>query len=722
MTHEFEALLRGESAEPHVFLGAHPAPGGIVIRAFSPYALRATAVFSSGQRVGMRRTNPRGLFEASLPGATFPVSYSFEFENESASWTSGDPYRFLPTLDREELARFGAASHRALWNLLGAHVRTVEGESGVSFSVWAPNARSVSVIGDFNGWNRLLHPMRSMGSSGVWELFIPGMGAGERYKFSVLGADGVVRDKADPYGRQFEVRPASATIVEQPQHRWGDGQWMARRARHDWYHEPMSIYELHLGSWRRHDDGTWLNYRELAAELAPYLVRMGYTHVELLPVCEHPYDGSWGYQVTGFFAPTSRFGTPDDFRAFVDTLHQANIGVMVDWVPAHFATDDYGLSRFDGTALYEHEDMRRRYQPDWGTYAFNYARNEVRNFLIASALFWVKEFHIDGLRVDAVSSMVYLDYSRNDGEWEPNIFGGREHLEAVELLKYFNEYVYAEGEGAITVAEESTAWPAVSRPTFVGGLGFGFKWNMGWMHDTLVYFSNDPIYRRYHQGMLTFSMVYAYTENYVLSLSHDEVVHGKSSLLHKMPGDEWQQFANLRLLYAYQYAFPGKKLLFMGSEFGQRSEWNHDAAVEWQALLYPPHRQLQDFVAALNETYRSFPALYLLDHEPAGFSWLDYNDADNSVISFVRRDGDEQHDVVCVFNFTPMLRADYRIPVPGPGPYRELFNSDATEWGGSNVRNVGALRPEPEPYVGRDYSLRLTLPPLGAVFLTVDSA
>jgi 1,4-alpha-glucan branching enzyme len=563
--------------------------------------------------------------------------------------------------------------------------------------------------------------MRSLGSSGVWEVFIPFLQPGEAYKFSVLGSDGVVRDKSDPYGRWFELRPASATIVEDSRYRWDDDEWMARRAEQDWYHEPMSVYEMHLGSWKRHEDGSWLTYREIAAELVPYLQRMGYTHVELLPVCEHPYDGSWGYQVTGFFAPTSRFGTPDDFRAFVDELHQAGFGVFVDWVPAHFATDDYALSRFDGTALYEHEDERRRYQPDWGTYAFNYARNEVRNFLIASALFWVKEFHIDGLRVDAVSSMVYLDYSRNHGEWEPNIFGGREHLEAVELLKYFNEYIYADGEGAITIAEESTAWPAVSRPTFMGGLGFGFKWNMGWMHDTLEYFKNDPIHRRYHHGMLTFSMVYAYTENYVLSLSHDEVVHGKSSLIHKMPGDEWQQFANLRLLYAYQYAFPGKKLLFMGCEFGQRSEWSHDNALEWQALLYPPHRQLQDLVAELNRLYRDHPALHELDHTPDGFEWLDYGDADQSVLVFARRGSSEDSATICVFNLTPVVREGYRVPLPGPGAYREVLNTDAVEFGGSNVRNVGAIRSEAVPHVGREHSLVLTLPPLAAVYLEVPS-
>ncbi len=721
MTDYLTSLLRGECALPHDFLGAHTAADGIVVRAFSPYALQGTVVQRDGERVPMKRTNPRGLFEAHIPGATFPYYYWFEFENEKSSWVAGDPYRHLPTLDDEEVQRFNEAQHRSLWELLGAHVGMDDRDRGVSFSVWAPNARSVSVVGDFNGWNRLLHPMRPLGHTGVWELFIPFLEPGERYKFSVLGADGVVRDKSDPYGRQFELRPASATIVEESQHRWKDQQWMKRRAEHDWYHEPMAIYEMHLGSWLRDDKGDWLNYRHLAKELVPYLKRMGYTHIELMPVCEHPYDGSWGYQITGFFAPTSRFGTPDDFREFVDELHQADIGIFVDWVPAHFATDDYGLSRFDGTALYEHEDMRRRFQPDWGTYAFNYARNEVRNFLIASALFWVKEFHIDGLRVDAVSSMVYLNYSRSDGEWEPNIFGGNEHLEAVELLKYFNEYVYSEGDGAVTIAEESTAWPAVSRPTFMGGLGFGFKWNMGWMHDTLNYFSEDPIHRRYHQGMLTFAMVYQYTENYVLSLSHDEVVHGKSSLLHKMPGDEWQQFANLRLLYAYQYAFPGKKLLFMGCEIGQRSEWNHDTQVEWQALLYPPHRKLQDLVARLNEVYRSEPALHALDHEPPGFEWLDANDADRSVLSFLRRDPATGREIVCVFNFTPVIREDYRIPVPKSGPYREVLNSDAVEFGGSDTRNVGKLVPEAEPYVGRDYSLLMTLPPLAAVYLEVDA-
>ena len=717
MTRELDALLRGEYAEPHTFLGAHPAKDGIIVRVFAPYALQVTIVRPDGDRIPMQRTNPRGLHEVEIPGSRFPFRYTLELENERESWKSGDPYRFMPTLEQADLRRFSVGAHRTLWKVLGAHVRTVDGETGVSFAVWAPNARAVSVIGNFNGWNRLLHPMRTMGPSGVWELFIPGLAAGDAYKFAVLGADGVIREKSDPFGRQFELRPASATVVEDSCHTWGDAEWMKARAEHDWYHEPMSIYELHLGSWRKHDDGSWYTYRELAQELVPYLQEMGYTHVELLPLTEHPYDGSWGYQVTGFFAATSRFGSADDFRAFVDALHQAGIGVLMDWVPAHFATDEYSLGRFDGTALYEHEDPRRRYQPDWGTYAFNYARNEVRNFLLASALFWVREFHLDGLRVDAVSSMVYLDYSRNHGEWEPNVFGGNEHLEAVEFLKFFNETVYADGEGAITIAEESTAWPAVSRPTFVGGLGFGFKWNMGWMHDTLEYFKKDPIYRRHHQGMLTFSMVYAYTENYILSLSHDEVVHGKASLLHKMPGDEWQQFANLRLLYAYQYAFPGKKLLFMGCEFGQRSEWNHDRPLEWQALLYPPHKRIQELVAHLNQVYRDRPALHALDHVGDGFSWLDYNDADDSVISFARHDGNPENDVVCVFNFTPLVRQDYRIPVPGRGPYREFLNTDAVEFGGSNIRNVGRLIPDLEPYVGRECSLRLTLPPLAAVFL-----
>jgi 1,4-alpha-glucan branching enzyme len=719
---EFEAILHGTSHDPHAFLGMHPGRGGVRVRVFAPSARRVFLLEDGGRPIELERAHPAGLFSATFKGRKRVFPYRLRFESDDATWERADPYRFLPTLGDLDLFYIGEGTHRRLWEALGAHPRTVEGEDGVAFAVWAPAARGVSVVGDFNGWHRRAHPMRMLGSSGVWELFVPGIGPGERYKFAIRGADGAEHEKSDPFAFQFEVRPRTASIVtDLGRYEWGDGDWMHARRTARPYHEPMSAYEMHMGSWRRHPDGRWLTYRELADELVAYLPETGFTHVELLPVAEHPFDGSWGYQVAGFYAPTSRFGEPDDFRHFVDRLHQAGIGVLVDWVPAHFATDPHSLARFDGTFLYEHEDPRKRFQPDWGTLTFNYGRHEVRNFLLANALFWLKEFHIDGLRVDAVSSMLYLDYSRDEGEWVPNAFGGRENLEAIEFLKEFNELVYLEGEGAVTVAEESTAWPGVSRPTYAQGLGFGFKWNMGWMHDTLSYFSKEPIHRKYHQSVLTFSMMYAFSENFVLSLSHDEVVHGKASLLHKMPGDEWQQFANLRLLFAYQHAQPGKKLLFMGSEFGQRSEWNHDRGLEWEALLHPPHAQARALLADLNRLHRSEPALHRHDHEPRGFTWLDFSDAEHSVISFVRHGDAPEDDIVCVFNFTPVPREGYLVPALRSGPYREILNTDAPEYGGGGVGNAGRAFAKPVEHLGRPATLSLTLPPLGAIFLKPDA-
>ncbi len=711
-----QAILDGTSHDPHAFLGMHPSSDGLIVRVLAPGVERVTFLGEGGLRLPMRRTHAEGLFQLSIPERTHPFPYRLEFERDGHRWVRADPYRFLPTVAETDLYLFNEGTHRRLWQALGARVMEVDGEVGVSFAVWAPSARGVSVIGDFNGWNRRAHPMRALGSSGVWELFVPGIGPGERYKFAVHGADGVWREKADPLAAFQELRPKTASIVYRSAYSWRDAAWLEERARRNPYREPMSIYELHLGSWRRHPDGRWYTYRELAEALVPYLAEMGYTHVELLPVAEHPFDGSWGYQVANFYAPTSRFGEPDDFRYFVDELHRAGIGVIVDWVPAHFATDLHGLARFDGTYLYEHEDVRKRVQPDWGTYAFNYGRHEVRSFLLSNALYWINEFHIDGLRVDAVSSMIYLDYSRRPGEWEPNIYGGNEHLEAIDFLRKFNEIVYEEGEGAITIAEESTAWPGVSRPTYTGGLGFGFKWNMGWMHDTLFYFSRDPIFRKYHHGVLTFSMMYAYSENFVLSLSHDEVVHGKASLLHKMPGDEWQQFANLRLLHAYQHAWPGKKLLFMGGEFGQRSEWNHDRELEWAALSYFRHEGVRRLVSDLNRLHRTEPALHRYDHEPKGFRWLDFSDWEQSVIAFLRQADHPEEDIVCVFNFTPVPRYHYRIPVPRPGRYAEILNTDATEYGGSGVGNLGERWAEDEPMREFPASMEITLPPLAAVF------
>ncbi|MEX2080411.1 MAG: 1,4-alpha-glucan branching protein GlgB [Dehalococcoidia bacterium] len=716
---ELEQLRRGTMHDPHSYLGIHPQGKGLVVRVFEPGADAVTVVEVGGEQRRVPLTAiGGGLFEARLTAKSAVFPYNLELTTGSRSWSRGDPYRFLPTLGEQDLFYLGEGSHRRAWERLGAHPRLVDGETGVGFAVWAPAARGVSVMGDFNGWQRTSYPMRALGNSGIWEVFIPGLAVGEHYKYVVRGADGVERDKADPFGLYAEVRPRTASIVfGLGDYQWGDGDWMVRRREHDYYHQPMSVYELHLGSWRCNADGSWLGYREAGVQLASYCREMGYTHVELLPLTEHPFDGSWGYQVAGFYAPTSRFGTPDDLRAFVDTLHRAGIGVFVDWVPAHFATDAHSLAQFDGTYLYEHQDERKRFQPDWGTLTFNYGRHEVRNFLLANALYWIKEFHIDGLRVDAVSSMLYLDYSRDPGEWAPNKYGGRENLEAIEFLRMFNQLVYEEGEGAITMAEESTAWPGVSRPVYANGLGFGFKWNMGWMHDTLEYFRKEPVHRRYHQGVLTFSMMYAWSENFLLSLSHDEVVHGKASLLHKMPGDEWQQFANLRLLYAYQYAMPGKKLLFMGGEFGQRSEWDHDVQLGWEALAYPLHEGLRAFVRDLNSLYRARPGLHRYDHEPRGFEWLDFSDSDNSVLVFVRHGDQPAEDIICVFNLTPVPRFGYRVPVPRAGSYREVLNSDAELYGGGNVGNAGLAIGEVHAHNGHPFSMALTLPPLGALFL-----
>ncbi len=729
---QVEALLTGTIANPHAFLGLHPAAApdgeGIALhaRAYAPGAEGVTLIEQGGRRarVPLARVHDAGIFAAAIAGRGEVFPYVLELTGGGHTWTQGDPYRFLPTLGDQDLYFIGEGTHRRLYERLGAHPRTVDGVAGVAFAVWAPAARGVSLIGDFNGWNRRAHPLRALGSSGIWELFMPGMGVGEHYKYAIRGADGVEREKADPLAFAAELRPKTASIVaDLDRYEWHDAVWMAARRDANPYQSPLSAYEVHLGSWRKRPDGSWLTYSELADELIPYVRELGFTHIELMPVAEHPYDGSWGYQVTGFYAPTSRYGAPADFQAFVDRCHQAGIGVLLDWVPAHFAIDEHSLQRFDGSFLYEHEDPRKRTQPDWGTFAFNYGRHEVRNFLLSNALFWIEKYHIDGLRVDAVSSMIYLDYSRNPGEWTPNRFGGREHLEAIDFLKAFNELVYAEGGGAITIAEESTSWPGISRPVHVGGLGFGFKWNMGWMHDTLEYFRQDPIYRQYHQGSLTFAMIYAYTENFILSLSHDEVVHGKGSLLHKMPGDEWRQFANLRLLYAYQWALPGKQLIFMGDEFGQRGEWNHDASVEWQALGYGPHERVRRLVGDLNRLHAQEAALHALDHDPAGFQWLDLNDAANSVLSFARRApasdrGDEY--LVCVFNFTPVPRVGYRIPVPEPVRYREILNSDAGEYGGSGMGNLGLAHGEAVAHNGHPYSVALTLPPLGAIFLKPD--
>jgi 1,4-alpha-glucan branching enzyme len=621
------------------------------------------------------------------------------------------------TFGELDLHLAGEGRHERLYEKLGAHVR----DDGVSFAVWAPNARSVGVVGDFNGWESA--PLTSLGESGIWATVIADAAPGQRYKLMVEARDGSVSLRADPFAFATEVPPATASVIHRPEHRWEDGGWLERRRRSEPLSEPMSIYEVHLGSWRLNplEGNRPLTYLELADELADHALDLGFTHVELLPVMEHPFAGSWGYQVTGFFAPTSRFGTPDDFRAFVDRLHGRGLGVILDWVPAHFPRDDWALARFDGTALYEHEDPRRGAHPDWGTLVFNYARHEVRNFLLSSALFWLKEFHADGLRVDAVASILYLDYSRREGEWVPNAFGGREDLDAVSFLKELNEVVYGREPGVASIAEESTAWPAVSRPTYVGGLGFGFKWNMGWMHDTLDYFRRDPVHRRYHHHQLTFSLMYAFSENFVLPLSHDEVVHGKGSLLGKMPGDRWQQFANLRALYALMWAHPGKKLLFMGGELAQEQEWSHDRSLDWHLLERAEHDGVRKLVRELNRVYQAEPALWELDHEPAGFRWLEANDADRNVLAFARYPArKEGSPLVCVCNLSPEVRYGYRVGMPEAGSWREVLNTDSTHYGGSDAGNLGAVEAEKLPWHDQPFSAELTLPPLAVVWLVPD--
>ncbi len=630
------------------------------------------------------------------------------------------PSRDISLLTDQDLYLFNQGNHYRAYEKLGAHLISAAGESGACFSVWAPNAREVSVVGSFNGWNLATHPLAPRGSSGIWEAFVAGVEKGALYKFHIASQHhGHVADKADPFGIWQEKPPRTASVVWDLNYEWGDHEWMSNRGPRNSLHAPVSTYEVHLGSWMRvpEEHNRPLGYREIAPKLAEYAQRMNFTHIELLPIMEHPFYGSWGYQTTGYFAPTSRYGTPQDFMYFVDYLHQHGIAVILDWVPSHFPSDGHGLAYFDGTHLFEHADSRKGFHPDWKTHIFNYGRNEVRSFLLSSAMFWLEKYHIDGLRVDAVASMLYLDYSRKEGEWIPNKYGGRENLEAIDFLRQFNAEAYKEHPGIQTVAEESTAWPMVSRPIYVGGLGFGFKWDMGWMHDTLAYFSHDPIHRRFHHNQLTFRMLYGFTENFVLPLSHDEVVHGKGSLIGKMPGDEWQRFANLRLLFGYMYAMPGKKLLFMGCEFGQVREWTHDTSLEWHVLQYPLHKGLQTWVEALNRTYREQTGLHELDNDPAGFEWIDCNDIAASVLALLRKGKTTQDAVLIVCNFTPVPREDYRVGVPHPGYWRELLNSDAQEYAGSGLGNLGGCQAEAIPAHGRPYSLRLTLPPLGALFL-----
>jgi 1,4-alpha-glucan branching enzyme len=709
---EAQRLLSGTHHDPHTLLGGHPYNGAVTVRVLRPHAT-AVNVLADGHRFEAT-TAGDGLFTAVVPGPTVP-DYRLEVTYDGPAHIVDDPYRFWPTLGEVDIHLIGEGRHEQLWDVLGAHVRrydTPGGQiTGVSFAVWAPNARAVRVVADFNYWDGAGHPMRSLGSSGVWELFVPDIGPGTRYKFDLLGPDGQWRQKADPFAFATEKPPATASVVHEAHYDWGDAQWMTDRVKHHDMNSPMSIYEVHLGSW--HKD---LTYRQMADQLVGYVRDLEFTHVEFLPPAEHPFGGSWGYQVSSYFAPTSRFGDPDDFRMLVDRLHQAGIGVIIDWVPAHFPRDDWALAEFDGTDLYEHPDPRRGTQPDWGTLVFNFGRTEVRNFLVANACYWLEEFHVDGLRVDAVASMLYLDYSREDGEWEPNIYGGRENLEAVTFLQEMNATVYKRVPGAFTVAEESTAWPGVTRPTHLGGLGFGFKWNMGWMHDSLAYVSHDPVYRTYHHNEMTFSLMYAWSENFVLPLSHDEVVHGKGSLFGKMPGDRWQKLANLRAYLAFMWAHPGKKLLFMGAELGQESEWSEAGGLDWWLLQFADHAGMQHLVRDLNRNYRETRALWELDGTPDGFSWIDANDSAGNVFSFVRRSADGSA-LACISNFANMPHSSYRVGLPMVGRWTEAVNTDAIEYTGSGVGNLGGLDAIEEPWHGLPASAEMTLPPLATVWL-----
>ena len=709
-----QKIIEARHHDPFEVLGRHQEKGGTVVRVFIPNAV--TVSIAEGE-LPMQRIEGTDFFEWRGDGSRLPTHYRLIWRDDHHhQHIAHDPYSYLPQLSEYDLHLFSEGKHWHAWRLLGAHEHEVEGVAGILFAVWAPNAERVSVVGDFNRWDGRRHQMRVRGGMGVWELFIPDLHSGVLYKFEIRNRDnGAVVLKSDPYGRWFERRPKTASIVApRPDYQWQDNDWLERRRNFDWQHRPVSIYEVHLGSWQRGVEGEFLNYREMAERLVDYVREMGFTHVELLPITEHPYDLSWGYQATGYYAPTSRFGSPDDFRYFVDYLHRNGIGVILDWVPAHFPKDEHGLARFDGTPLYEHADPRRGEHLDWSTLIFNFGRNEVKNFLLSSALYWLEEYHLDGLRVDAVASMLYLDYSRT--EWIPNQYGGRENLEAIDFLRELNVVTHQQCPGALIIAEESTSWPAVTKPTYLGGLGFDLKWNMGWMNDTLRYISQEPIHRQYHQEMLTFSMLYAFTENFQLPFSHDEVVHGKGSMLNKMPGDEWQRFANLRLLYAYMFTHPGKKLLFMGTEFGQGTEWNSAAVLDWYVLDYDFHRGLQRLVKDLNGLYRHSQALHGQEFDWQGFEWIDCNDAQHSILSYLRKSGDDF--LVVALNFTPVPRPGYRIGVPVEGRYREIFNSDSAYYAGSNLGNgLDPLVAEEREWNGRPYSLELTLPPLGALIL-----
>jgi 1,4-alpha-glucan branching enzyme len=709
-----KALADGRHHDPFSLLGPHTEKGRRIVRTLQPGARAVQFIDDEGAVLSdLEPEGPDGLFAGRMPARRRKYRLRITW-SEGAAQDIEDPYRFPSALGEMDLYLLGEGSDKYVYRKLGAHVIALQGVSGTRFAVWAPNASRVSVVGDFNSWDGRRHVMRLHPGNGIWEMFIPGVGSGAMYKYEITDRDGKLLPlKADPYGTLHEPPPGNSSIVFDSGYCWRDEDWMAKRSPAPHLDAPTSIYEVHLGSWRRKDDGSYLTYRDLAAELVPYVVDMGFTHIELLPVTEHPFDGSWGYQPIGMFAPTQRFGTPDDFRYFVDTCHQHGISVIIDWVPAHFPNDEHGLRRFDGTALYEHEDPRKGAHADWGTLIFNYGRREVINYLIGNALYWIREFHIDALRVDAVASMLYLDYSRDDGAWVPNEFGGNENLEAVAFLKRLNTELHA--QGATSYAEESTAWPGVSRPVDAGGLGFTYKWNMGWMNDTLSYISEDPVHRRYHHDKMTFGLVYAFNENFVLPLSHDEVVHGKHSIIGRMPGDRWQQFANLRAYYAFMFGHPGKKLLFMGNEIGQWNEWNHDQSLDWHLLEEDAHRGIQLLLRDLNRLYKATPALHEVDFSDAGFEWIDWDDRDNSVLSWLRRDRSGGF-VICISNLTPVVRNGYRVGVPEDGAYDVILNSDAAEYGGSGAGPKSATATSTGHH-GRPFSIDLTLPPLGTLIL-----
>ena len=723
---ELEQIIRGEHGEPHAVLGPHPHEGGVTVRTLKPLARRVEVLHKNGPTPLTHEHG--GIWVGELPGTEVP-DYRLAVTYDGLTHEVDDPYRFLPTLGQVDLHLINEGRHEQLWEVLGArvhHYETPLGDtvSGTSFAVWAPKARGVRVKGDFNSWDGREHPMRQLGESGVWELFLPGIGSGTTFKYWILGADGQWHEKADPLAFHAEVAPATSSRVFETAHVWGDDAWMADRTQKQPVDEAMSIYEMHLGSWKRHPGGGFWSYDELADDLVPYLADLGFTHVELMPVMQHPFGGSWGYHVTSYFAPDSRFGDPDGFRRLVDKLHQAGIGVILDWVPGHFATDPWALARFDGGPLYEDPNPQRGWHEEWGSHIFDFGRNEVRNFLYANAVYWLEEFHADGLRVDGVASMLYLDYARDEGKWTPNKYGGRENLEAVQFLQEMNATVYKRVPGIVTIAEESTSWPQVTGPTSGGGLGFGFKWNMGWMHDTLDYLEREPVHRSYHHGEMTFSLVYAFSENYVLPLSHDEVVHGKGSLPRKMPGDRWQQLATLRAYLAFMWAHPGKQLTFMGIEIGQEAEWAESRELDWWLLDHPEHRGVQSVVRDLNAAYRASPAFWARDGSPEGFTWIDANDAHRNVFSFVRRAPDAP-DVVCVSNFASIPHEHYRLGLPAEGQWREILNTDAEIYGGSGVGNLGAVTASADPSLADTPGAsaayaEIVVPPLATVWFRRD--